>query len=410
MSKAAIEQSLTGLLPTLSALPPDLIELSLSLLAQSRSKAPNLKADEEIGRTLRQRLGLDTINSHPPCPPRVYKKLYQYLDNALRPPPVTPRKDRTAQLADNGGPLPSPALRRNGSLTATPSRTPLTSPSKSKLGTPLGKSKHAAQKDISADDDVPEFVMPTIRHLCKAFDTPSAAPHVYAGARSVLQLRRSGHELSPQRTQARAAKRRRGESDVDTAPLAAGAIAEHRIPALLIVLYMYTAARLRGEQMGGQDYILRRAQAVEAVRQLAIGKDLSDEELIADIEAFLREATSTGWLEMEWYWNIPVNGTGEEDDAGQASDVYAEDEERARQDDLPMRVPKTPLKTRVGDVDGSAESVGSAGLQAGLGTMFQDKVDWLGEERRRRFTVWRKDVMRKIREIEGEGNTTLVVG
>ncbi|KAK4976457.1 hypothetical protein LTR66_002284 [Elasticomyces elasticus] len=410
MSKAAIEQSLIGLLPTLSALPPDLIELSLSLLAQSRSKAPNLKADEEIGRTSRQRLGLDTINSRPPCPPRVYKKLYQYLDNALRPPPVTPRKDRTAQIVDNGGPLPSPALRQKGSLTATPLRTPLTSPSKSNLATPLGQRKHAAQKDISADDDVPEFVMPTIRHLCKAFDIQAAAPHVYAGARSVLQLRRSGRELSPKRTQARAAKKRKGEPDVGTAPSAAGAIAEHRIPALLIVLYMYTAARLRDEEISGPNYILWRAQAVEAVRQLAIGADLSDEELIADIEAFLREATSTGWLEMEWYRNIPMDSTREDGVVEQATDVYEEDEERDGQNDVPTRVPKTPLKTRMRDVDGSAGSVGPAGLQAGLGTMFQDKVDWLGEERRRRYAVWRKDIMRKIREIEGEGDTTLVVG
>jgi origin recognition complex subunit 6 len=47
-----VEQALTNLIPRHpGALPPELIELASSLLAQSRSKASNLKAEEEIGRT-----------------------------------------------------------------------------------------------------------------------------------------------------------------------------------------------------------------------------------------------------------------------------------------------------------------------------------------------------------------------
>ena len=51
MSRANIEQSLTGLIPTLNGpLPPELMELALSLLARSRGVAQSLKADEEIAR------------------------------------------------------------------------------------------------------------------------------------------------------------------------------------------------------------------------------------------------------------------------------------------------------------------------------------------------------------------------
>lgn len=47
----SIEQALTSLLPTLNgALPSPLVNLSTSLLAQSRSKASALKPDEEIAR------------------------------------------------------------------------------------------------------------------------------------------------------------------------------------------------------------------------------------------------------------------------------------------------------------------------------------------------------------------------
>jgi origin recognition complex subunit 6 len=48
----SIEQALTSLIPRHNdTLPPELIELASSLLAQSRNQASNLKAEEEIGRT-----------------------------------------------------------------------------------------------------------------------------------------------------------------------------------------------------------------------------------------------------------------------------------------------------------------------------------------------------------------------
>lgn len=48
----SVEQALTSLIPRHNdALPPELVELASSLLAQSRNKASNLKAEEEIGRT-----------------------------------------------------------------------------------------------------------------------------------------------------------------------------------------------------------------------------------------------------------------------------------------------------------------------------------------------------------------------
>ena len=47
-----IEQALSNLIPRHpGALPPELIDLARSLLAQSRMKASTLKAEEEIGRT-----------------------------------------------------------------------------------------------------------------------------------------------------------------------------------------------------------------------------------------------------------------------------------------------------------------------------------------------------------------------
>jgi hypothetical protein len=51
MSRASVEQALTGLVPALNGpLPPELVDLALSLLARSRSVAQSLKSDEEIAR------------------------------------------------------------------------------------------------------------------------------------------------------------------------------------------------------------------------------------------------------------------------------------------------------------------------------------------------------------------------
>jgi len=51
MDKSII-QALSGLIPTSSGpLPPELVELAVSLLAQSRSKTSSLKVEEEIARS-----------------------------------------------------------------------------------------------------------------------------------------------------------------------------------------------------------------------------------------------------------------------------------------------------------------------------------------------------------------------
>ena len=100
---ALVEQSLASLLPTVSFLPPDLISLASSLLAQSRAKASSLKPEEEIARTyacahiacarLQRHLDLEIGKPAPPVKSRVYEKLYKYLDSALST-PRTPQKNR----------------------------------------------------------------------------------------------------------------------------------------------------------------------------------------------------------------------------------------------------------------------------------------------------------------------------
>ena len=48
--------------------------------------------------------------------------------------------------------------------------------------------------------------------------------------------------------------------------------------------------------------------------------------------------------------------------------------------------------------EGDEES--AAGLQPGLGTMFQDAIDWLSAERRAEYRVWEREIRARIQEME----------
>ena len=95
-----VEQALSSLLPTLSPLPIELLDLATSLLAQSRSRSSTLKPEEEIGRTyacchiacerLGKKLALEIGKPAPPVQPRVYAKLKTFLGSTLRT-PSTPK-------------------------------------------------------------------------------------------------------------------------------------------------------------------------------------------------------------------------------------------------------------------------------------------------------------------------------
>ena len=64
------------------------------------------------------------------------------------------------------------------------------------------------------------------------------------------------------------------------------------------------------------------------------------------------------------------------------------------------------MDTVMEDVDAEAREEDrdrpGAGLRSGLGTMFQDSVDWLSGERRRAYRVWERRVRARCAEIESK--------
>ncbi|CAN9110668.1 unnamed protein product [Alternaria alternata] len=353
MSRASIEQALTGLIPTLSGpLPAELIELALSLLTRSRSVATSMKPDEEIARPyacaqlacerLKKRLNLPTIQSRPPCPPRIYKKLYNYLSSALPEStatrePTTPRKPTAS----------APASARN-----TPSKTP------------LGARK--TPRRVESNGEAPEWVMPTIRALAKSFDYTGLIPHVYTGVESIYPL------LSRMSAAAAESPSKRPKR---TTVSSYGDVSDTRVLSLIVVVFLLVYSRMKDIEVPVQQYNEWLAKAIKAVVELPAAKDITDEELQIKIEETMKMAKEEGWLQMQWFDSVKPQSDGDEMEGVEMSDNAA--------------VKAKGMGLKAGGSD-----------YIGLGTMMQDATDYLGERQQEDYTRWKAKILARVQEIE----------
>lgn len=428
-----VELALAGLLPTISFLPPDLISLANSLLSQSRVKAAALKPEEEIGRTyacahiackrLEKKLDLDLGRPAPPVKPKVYDRLYKYLDSVVGTPRRGKSNEDVSSPKKNGvgrtevG-TPSKAKDDVGEK-STPKRATPSRAEESVARTPRTGEKRTRDDTEQQDNakEVPGFVMPLVRSICKSCQTPAAVPHVLVGATAVVReiasrsAKRSRNEASGSKRRRRATQQsaKSSQSEVGEEETPVG-IATEKWPALLVALHCLTAARMKGTQIEDERMQALRTRGVGAVQSFCsdqrrtLPEELSAgiESINRDIDFYTLEAEDYGWLEMEWYHNIPSNPEPESEPVIEESE---QDEEQG-----PVTPRKRPYKTPLRRKEkhggkaaiGSEDDVGAAGLLPGLGTMFQPAVDWLSDERRREYAVWKKGIIKEISEIEAQ--------
>jgi origin recognition complex subunit 6 len=379
-SAATIHQNLNLIIPTASTLPPTLINLATDLLAQSRAKAPTLKPDEEIARPfacchiacerLKNRLALEIGKVGPPCGPRIYKKLYAFLDSTLVVEPSTPRTKRVQDVVGDAG-TATPGSGRVGGR-ATPGSTKATPGS-------LKRSRAAAQ----VVSNLPRFTMPLIRHVCEAQGTPRAATHVYAGVESVYRSLQTAQELEAGApgTPSKRRKSNNGHAADETVLAILPVPADDQVPALIAVVCLMTASSMRGKRAFAVDNAQKRTaqSAVEgyfAKHKTAAAVTIGPTSLQRDIETYMQAAKS--WSDMEWYLNIPAAGELDEDNGPTTP--------RKQPAKTPLRRKEKHSQKKIGDED----VYGPAGLLPGLGTMFQPAVDWLSEDRREDFAAWKQ--------------------
>ncbi|KAL9610114.1 MAG: hypothetical protein Q9167_005160 [Letrouitia subvulpina] len=376
MDKASA-QALMSLVPSLTGpLPRELLERAVSLLAQSRNKASSLKAEEEIARTyacahlaceryneirtekLKQPLGLPKIQPCPPCPPRIYQKLYRYLDSAL---PSRPRRGARSPRSTGGKATPttSPVKPRKTPTKGTPSKSTLNQ-----------NRSRETQHLIDDDDDTPSWIMPAIRHLCKRTGASAAPHHVFAGVNTILKI------PAPSEDRIKMAVADRPK--------------EMSLVALIVAVFMIVRTRLSGKQTTAKDYPRLRDQALTIIRESPAVKDIEDTKAAESVGDWMREIGRGGWQGLDWFKNIDEGvGLAVEDfpEIENTTTLGANDAERDEMDTADRFL-----------LNGSHANEDY--LQPGLGTMMQDRVDYLSEKRRIEYQRWKKDILRRADGLE----------
>ena len=248
----------------------------------------------------------------------MYQKLYRYLDTALS---VGTRKSAR----------PS----RNPESRDTPTSSPAKpkTPSKAKvIATTTPRSRREERNAIVTE--VPPWVMKAIRSLCKGLDAPAASPHVFAGVSSILTVPSPTENLIPNSELVHL----RG---LDTA-------------ALIVAVYLFVRARLSGEELAEKDYERQRNQAIET---LSLAHTLCKDCDPQDVDEWMREISSRGWAELDWFQNVGV---------GAGLGVERSNEEEGQSDADEDDGAEMLMKERI-ELD--SFSIEKPYLQAGLGTM-----------------------------------------
>ncbi|KOC18119.1 hypothetical protein AFLA70_252g001981 [Aspergillus flavus AF70] len=443
MNNRPVEQALGTLLPThADDLPQELRSLALSLVAQSRSFSTSLRPEEEIARPyacaeiacrrLTRALKLPPLMGHPPCPPRAYKKLYAFLDRSL--------SNSVAGVKRAGSNSISETPSRTGSASSTPAkntkrtRTPpktATTPHKlqntANKPTPLkkaithegsGSRSETPQKSKVRTNglpgstiipDAPAWVMTSIRSVCKTLSTPAPRtstwsrppisrtlpPHIFAGVSSILYF------IS------RISAKDDDDFDEETLEFVEPILIvkdkendedyKEVVNALVVAVYFLALARRRSSLSEGEGETKKLdKKTFSEMRQTAlvsIGLPSTERRHREDVDQWIAVIMQQHWANgKEWFENIPQAGELDGDDAYLSDeDGFGEDGERAKS-------AKRQKTTKSGS--SLAKHSSRKGLLPGLGTMMQDRVDWLSDDRKEDYLEWKAAVLARIEQIQ----------
>ncbi|KAK8168765.1 hypothetical protein BKA80DRAFT_308449 [Phyllosticta citrichinensis] len=291
-----------------------------------------------------------------------------------------------------------------------------TTPSKRRTPGERGRATprpRAAATDAVDYSEPPGWSMPLIRTLCKKLDAPAAVPHVYSGLRSVLRLVSSPSSLPPSGT--------RGRPTREAARAKSGGIVESDISALVVALTFFVSVRMVGRATDKAEHDARNDMAVAVLIDGGYAKGHDKKALAKQIDAMVARAGEEKWVDeaQEWWRNVGEGvGVGIDGEDGEQSD----DDADARDEDGDVEMTDAPgavlsvernrrrrrSSAAAGAGDKSASTplkqsrADSSSLRGGLGTMIQDSVDYLSEEKRRDFKVWKAEIMKRVEEIEKE--------
>lgn len=450
MSTNPVQAALKSLLPSTTAIPPQLQSAATSLLSVSRHRAANLKPDEEIARAhacaeiackrLRAHLRLPNIKSGngAPCRPTVYKRLVTFLEGVfsdvdLLGTPSKPKDGITGKRTPTTGgrstgkkrvieelnveddedvdTVETPTKKQKTTGT-TPLATPATLSAKKTNGF-LGRIQASAGKGKakSKQPEAPDYVLPTIRTLCKAFKNNKMVPHVYTGVVIGIDLTGLQPDLEDQ-TQTSKSLDEEAQDKLKTQHLC-----------LMLAAFAVTLTRMHQGEITQEtfDTVAERGLAIVGLNDKESNLKGEVEEWISKITDWAADVDSvTNWID-----SIPL-------DALPAFELPTTSLARARKGNTkksttangdvgtsgtvePER-PKTKRLSRREEIQTELEKEDPDDvLLPGLGTMVHDGIDYFSAEREAEYEEWKASMLRRIEAMEKstggrKGNTTAAVG
>jgi origin recognition complex subunit 6 len=316
-----------------------------------------------LSHRLKTTLNLPSIEPRPPCPPKIYKKLYGHFDQILTSSSLRRQKTKTSNPPTPAKALPQKQIpAKEKSLEGFRSnRTP-------KPGLKYGSNKQ---------ERLPRWIGPAIRKICLEFDAGKAVPHVWAGVESVLFLP-CPKDLASQK----------GVKESDKM--------EGKIPALVGTIFFYVFAALEDRQTNKKELFEEKKRVLKILCGLkADGAVVSkvgegDEgwlgwEIVAmkDMNVWISEIVEKGWLEMEWRSNV-VDGSGASGRVEEIGDWEVEVDVEEEDDEVMERASRRMRRT-------------------GLGTMMQPKFEYLSDDKREEYAMWKEAMLVKINGLIAEG-------
>lgn len=295
--------------------------------------------------------------------------------------------------------------------------------------TPIKRARFAREPlQLSQDiKDAPQFVMPAIRTVCQTLATPAPRmtllsrppisrtlpPHIFAGVSSILHF---VAELSDDQLD---------ELNEDCAEIVNVIRAPPKeedfkevVMALIVAVYFLVLARRRsslGNTTGstataGNETPKMDKKTFTEMRQTALsslGFPSSEKQHGEDVDTWIELVQTQKWAKgREWFDNIPLAGErDDQDSAGLLDEDEGEsDVEKNRganngSNAAGSRRRKTNIFSYVG-----ADEEGL--LLPGLGTMMQDRVDYLSEDRKEDFLEWKATILDRIDSIAMQRTAT----
>ncbi|KAL8848182.1 MAG: hypothetical protein Q9221_006790 [Calogaya cf. arnoldii] len=211
--------------------------------------------------------------------------------------------------------------------------------------------------------------MKAIRGLCKRLGAPAASPHVFAGVSSIL--------TTPLPHQANMT-----DDDLES-------LRTLSVESLIVAVYTLVRTRLSGVILESSDWMKQRDIALTALNQLRDGEETSTAIDPKSVMDWMQEIKRSRWTDLDWFANIR-EGAGLGLDDPEATHVNDSDSGGPDEDEP--------------SVHGKRKALGHGPekpyLQPGLNTMMQARVDYLSDEKRADYLIWKKEILARIDRME----------